>query len=131
MGEEFNGLELWRTLFRENCGGSVQLANLERGHFIAFPKCDKASELRIHLGQWIEMKNKYGMGLPEDHLISMFHNVLPDEIKDDVKKQRDLTGLLQKQIDHVMASIDDFTEDRLLRWNLSNLQSHLEVEDKE
>ena len=51
MGEEFNGLELWRTLFRENCGGSVQLANLERGHFIAFPKCDKASELRIHLGQ--------------------------------------------------------------------------------
>ena len=130
MGEEFNGLELWRTLYRENCGGSAQLANLERGHFIAFPKCNNASELRIHLGQWIEMKQKYGIGLPEDHLISMFHNILPDDVKEDVKKQRDIIGSLQRQIEHVMEKIDTFTEDRLSRWNLTKLQSQLKSKQK-
>ena len=61
------------------------------------------------------MKQKYGLGLPEEHLIPMFHNMLLDDVKDDAKKQRDITGSLQRQIDHVMEKIDTFTEDRLSR----------------
>ena len=130
MGEEFNGIELWRSLFRESCGGSVQLSNMERSHFIAFPRCDKAADLSIHLGQWIELKGKYGLHLPEEHLIGMFWEILPIEIRDEVKKQRDLQGSLQKQIDHVYVSLDTHLDDRLSRWNLSKLQSQLKGRQK-
>ena len=39
LGEEFNGLELWRALFNEHCGGSAEMGKTERGFFIDFPKC--------------------------------------------------------------------------------------------
>ena len=65
-GEEFNGVEFWRALFHENVGGSTQLANLERGHFIDFPKCDHPSSLHSHLKQWVQLKGQYGRDLPED-----------------------------------------------------------------
>ena len=130
MGEEFNGLELWRALFRENCGGSAQLANLERSHFVDFPRCDKSSDLPVHLGQWTELKNKYGAGLPQEHLIAMFWKILPDEVVADIKRRRDLVGDLQGQIDFVHGELDTYTDDRLSKWNLSKLQSQLKTRPK-
>ena len=130
MGEEFNGLELWRALFRENCGGSAQLANLERSHFVDFPRCEKSSDLLVHLGQWTELKNKYGAGLPQDHLIAMFWKILPDDVVADIKRRRDLTGYLQGQIDFVHGELDTYTDDRLSKWNLSKLQSQLKTKPK-
>ena len=61
-GQDYNGLELWRALFAENNGGSTELAVLERGWFIDFPKCDKPSDLQPHMSAWIQLKNKYGPG---------------------------------------------------------------------
>ena len=130
MGEEFNGLELWRALYRESCGGSAQLANLERSHFISFPRCDKSAELPINLGQWVGLKNKYGLNLPEEHLISMFWEILPVDVRDDLKKQRDLQGNLQRQIDHVYVALDTHMDEPLSRWNLSKLQSQLKAKSK-
>ena len=48
-GEAYNGMELWRTMYQENIGGSAALSNLERGYFIEFPKCEKAEDLQPHL----------------------------------------------------------------------------------
>ena len=124
-GEESNGLECWRTLYSENVGGSTQLANLERGHFIAFPRCTNLAELEPHLKQWVALKNKYGRELPEDHLISMLWNVIPESMKEDIKKQKHLTGKLNDQTTWVFAEIAERTDNKLSRWNLSKLQQQL------
>ena len=71
-GEEFNGFELWRHLFQQNSGGSAQLENLERAYFVDFPKCERLQDLQPHLAQWCQLKGKYGVGLPIEHLIAMF-----------------------------------------------------------
>lgn len=96
--EEFTGLEYRRALFAENIGGSTQLANLERGHFIGFPNCANLAELEAHLKQWVMLKGKYGADLPEDHLIGMLWNIIPAKMKEEIQKQRHLTGKLNEQI---------------------------------
>ena len=121
-GEEFNGIEYWRCLFSENVGGSAQLANLERGHFIAFPNCPNIADLEPHLKQWIELKNKYGVGLPDEHLIGMLWSVIPENMKEELKKQKDLVGKLEGQINWVFGEIAERTDNKLSKWNLSKLQ---------
>ena len=98
LGEEFNGLELWRALYGENCGGSAEMATCERGFFIDFPKCDKAVDLRVHLGQWLKLKQKFGGHLPQDHLVLMFQRILQDYVFANLKLQRDMRDDLQRQI---------------------------------
>ena len=129
-GEEFNGLEYWRSLFSENVGGSTQLANLERGYFIAFPNCPAIGELEPHLKQWTQLKNKYGMGLPEDHLIGMLWSVIPESMKEEIKKQKDLTGRLDAQINWVFSEIAERTDNKLSKWNLMKLQKQLKTQPR-
>ena len=59
------------------------------------------ADLQPHLAQWVQLKNKYGVGLPVDHLIAMFWKILPDEVRDDVKKQKDLRENLDYQISYL------------------------------
>ena len=129
-GQEFNGLEHWRALFLQNCGGSSEMANAERGFWIAFPKCEKSTELHKHLSQWVALKMKYGGHLPEPHLIHMMHEILPDDVKEAVKLQRDMKESLQKQIDFIFSEISTFTESKLSKWNLAKLQQSLKPKNK-
>ena len=129
-GEEFNGLELWRQLFLQHCGGSTELKVTERGFFIAYPKCSQPEDLQQHLGQWVQLKLKYGSNLPEDHLIQMFHNILPDDVVSDLKQQRDIKDNLQRQIAHVYAEMGRFTDGKLSKWNLSKLKQNLKSKTK-
>ena len=125
LGQEFNGLELWRALYMENCGGSAEMITTERAFFIDFPKCERATDLQIHLGTWVQLKQKYGIGLPADHLIHMFHKILPDEVREELKRQRDIRQDLQRQIDYVYAEIGTFIDSKLSNWNISKLQQQL------
>ena len=129
-GEEFNGLELWRVLYQQNSGGSVPLENLEREYFVSFPKCDKVIDLQPHLAQWVQLKNKYGVGLPSDHLIAMFWKILPEEVKEDVKKQKDIRGNLDLQIAYLYGEIGDSMDEKLSKWNLTKLQQQLRAKTK-
>ena len=52
QGEELNGIGLWRALFVENMGGSVEMQRNERAYFSNFPKCVKHEDLQVHLRQW-------------------------------------------------------------------------------
>ena len=125
LGEEFNGLELWRALYGENSGGSAEMATCERGFFIDFPKCEKAVDLRVHLGQWLKMKQKYGGNLPQDHLVLMFQRILPDDVLANLKLQRDMKDDLQRQISHVFGDLGTSVDQSLSKWNLSKLQKAL------
>ena len=129
-GEEFNGLELWRALFNENCGGSAEMGKTERSYFINFPKCEKTTELRTHMGQWCQMKQKYGAGLPMEHLIIMFQDILPDQVKEDVKRQRDAKDNLQMQIDYVYGELDTYNDSQLSKLNISKLKDSLKPKVK-
>ena len=124
-GQEFNGLEHWRALYLQNCGGSSEMANAERGFWIEFPKCDKATDLQAHLAQWITLKGKYGSHLPEDHLIHMLHNILPDDVREAVKLQRDIRYNLQRQLDFIYVELGTFVDSKLSKWNLTKLQQSL------
>jgi hypothetical protein len=129
-GEEFNGVEYWRALFNQNVGGSSQMINLERGHFIAFPRCSDIATLEPHLKQWISLRNKYGAHLPEEHLISMFWNIIPEHMREEIKRQKHLTGQLQPQIDWVFSEISERSDATLSKWNLAKLHQQLKPHSK-
>ena len=121
-GEEFTGLELWKAIFQENCGGSAELANLERGYFVDFPTCDKPAGLQSHLGIGSRLRGKYGNELPAGHLIAMLHKILPDSIKDDVKRyvrQNNCELDLKKQIAYIHNEMGTILDEKLSRWNLT------------
>ena len=125
QGEEFNGIEFWRALYQENIGGSVQLAAMEHSHFISFPKCSSATGLHAHLGQWMQLKATYGSHLPEAHLIYMLWGIIPDDLKEEIKKNKDVRDSLHKQVAWLYEQIAEKTDEKLSRWNLSKLQSQL------
>ena len=85
----------------------------ERAFFIDFPKCERATDLQIHLGTWVQLKRKYGIGLPADNLIHMFHKILPDEVREELKRQRDIRQDPQRQIDDVYAEIGTLIDSKL------------------
>ena len=89
-GEEFNVLELWRAMYMENMGGSIEMKVAERNFFINVPQCTKEDQLQTHLGQWLQLRQKYGSDLPEDHLRLIFHNTLPINVLPDIRNNRDL-----------------------------------------
>ena len=70
------------------------------------------------------------MGLPEDHLIGMFWSVIPESMKEDVKKQKDLVGKLEGQINWVFVEIAERTDSKLTKCNLSKLQEQLKPQTK-
>ena len=127
LGQEFNGLELWRALYMENCGGSAEMVTTERSFFIDFPKCERATDLQNHLGTWVQLKQKYGVGLPAEHQIHMFHKILPDEVREELKRQRDLKNDLQRQIDFVYSELGSFIDNKLSKWNISKLQQQIKT----
>ena len=128
-GEEFNGLELWRALWMENHGGSVEMKVSERNFFINFPKCAREDELQTHLGQWCQLRQKYGGDLPEEHVQLMFHNTLPDSVLAEVRKQRELVTL-QQQVAWVYGELGRYTDSKLSKWNTRRLEQQLKVGPK-
>ena len=101
------------------------MANTERGYFVGFPKCEKSSDLTSHLGTWVRLKQKYGGGLPTEHLIAMFWKILPDDVREDVKKQKDCINDLDKQIAYVYGELGTVLDDKLAAWNLSKLKQQV------
>ena len=128
-GQEFNGLELWRSLYMENMGGSVEMKVAERNFFINFPQCTKEDELQTHLGQWMQLHQKYGSDLPDAHVQIMFHNTLPANVLADLRKMREL-DTLQKQITWVYSELGRYTDTKLSKWNTMRLEKQLKAGPK-
>ena len=128
QGEEFNGIELWRALFLEYMGGSIEMQKSERAYFINFPKCQKDEDLQGHLQEWQQLRIKYGAGLPEDHLIQMFQDILPEHVSKDVRDRRELVTLTA-QINWVNSELSRYDDSRLSKWNMMKLQHQLKPRD--
>ena len=128
-GQEFNRLKLWRALYMENMAGSVEMKVAERICFINFPQCAKEDELQTHLGQWIQLHQKYGSDLPDAHVQIMFHNTLPATVLADIRKNREL-DTLQKQITWVYSELGRYTDTKLSKWNTMRLERQLKTGPK-
>ena len=109
----------------DNCGCSAEMITTERAFFIDFPQCERATGLQINLGTWVQLKQKYGIGLPSDNLIHMFRKILPDDVREELKCHRDIRRDLQRQVDDVYAEAGTFVDCKLSRWNISKLQQQL------
>ena len=113
----------------ENMGGSVEMKVAERNCFIHFPQCAKEDELQTHLGQWIQLHQKYGSDLPDAHVQIMFHNTLPATVLADIRKNREL-DTLQKQITWVYSELGRYTDTKLSKWNTMRLERQLKTGPK-
>ena len=76
------------------------------------------------------MKNTFGIGLPVDHLIAMLWKILPDEFREDLKRQKDLRGNLDQQVGYLYGEIGDSMDEKLSKWNLAKLQQQLKMKSK-
>ena len=74
LGQEYNGIELWRALFVQNKGGAEQVAVGGISAFHAFPVCRRVEDLQYHIGEWQVMKMKHGAGIDDQNLKSMLLN---------------------------------------------------------
>ena len=100
----------------------------ERAYFINFPKRQKDEDLQGHLQQWQQLRIKYGAGLPEDHLIQMFQDILPDHVSKDVRDRRELVTLTA-QLNWVNSELSRYNDSRLSKWNMMKLQHQLKPRD--
>ena len=122
-GEEFNGFELWRALFVEFRGGSVEMTCNERGFFIDFPKCTKDEDLQNHIVQWKKLQMEHGIGLPDAHLRHMFRGILPEHVVEELKKlhQSGQFTTWDLEYNYVYKEIARLNDSRLSKWNLQRL----------
>ena len=79
-GEERNGLELWRKLFRIHEGGeaAVRIGGVTNLH--TFPACSKVEELSSWLSEWNQCRLAHGQGLDYINLRNMLLQRLPDSV---------------------------------------------------
>ena len=55
---------------------------------------------------------------------------MPDQMKEDGKKQKHLEGQLSAQLNWAFAEIAEKTDSKLSKWNLSKLQQQLKPQTK-
>ena len=91
-GETGNGFAVWRRLFRDNKGSGdvVEYAGIEV--LRDYPRCNKLSELSVHLDGWNELLDNYGAELAQAPctLRSMFMGIIPKDLKSEKLKEKDL-----------------------------------------
>ena len=123
-GGNNNGLELWRALFIKHEGGADQVELGGMGNLHSFPPCDKPENLQLWIGKWQEMKDLYGAGISDAHLKSMFVNILPPHVQQQV---RDKIGLdtLQKCINHVISDLGRLNDLKLSKLHSERLKQSL------
>ena len=112
-----NGLELWRALFLKHEGGATQVELGGMGSLHSFPQCDKPENLQIYIGKWQEMKDTYGGGISDQHLKSMFLNILPPNVQKEVREKPELTTL-QTCIDHVLSDLGRINDANLSKLHM-------------
>ena len=123
-GEENNGVELWRALYIQNEGGADLAVVGGMNDFHNFPQCEKPENLQTWIGQWQQVRNQFGAGLPEAHLKTMFMNMLPNNVQNDVRSHPELTTL-QSIIDHVLKDLGRYNDARIAKLHSNRLRTLL------
>ena len=80
-GEERNGIELWRRLFRTHEGGdaAVRIGGVANLH--TFPPCARVDELSSWLAEWNQCRLANGKGLDDLNLKNPFKKESPAALR--------------------------------------------------
>ena len=124
LGEEFNGLELWRALYVKHKGGTEQMTLAGMGSFLNFPKCSSLEGIQSHVGEWQLNRMKFGSGIPDGHLRLMFLGTLPEQVVADIKRRIDLVST-QQCVNYVIEQLGTYNDKRLASHQASKLQKSL------
>ena len=119
-----NGIELWRAYYTKHEGGADQVELGGIGSLHSFPQCDKAENLQHWIGKWVEVKDLYGAGVSDLHLKSMFINILPENVKKEVREHKHLHSL-QDCINHVMMDLGRINDAKLSKLHADRLKQSL------
>lgn len=113
-GEDCNGLELWRRLFIEHQGGAEQsmMAGIQSVH--RFPRCPHESNLGGYLGEWLSLRRQVGMYLPEEYLVIMLMDVLPEKVASETR-DRPLINATQKPVEYVSRELARYNDKHLAK----------------
>ena len=125
QNEEDNGIELWRSLFIENEGGSEQVELGGMASLHAFPQCPSMTDLQHWIGQWQITRLKFGRDLPESHLRQMFLNMLPNVLSSKLRERKDLSTL-QQYIDEVNGDLGRLNDGHLARIQSQRMKNSLQ-----
>ena len=114
--------------------GIMQMLSIHDSILVGWSVCVFQTQQRhrpaivhIYTCVWIQLKNKYGSALPADHLIGMLWKIIPEDLKEDIKKDKDLTGKLDAQMSWIFSKISERTDTKLSKLNLSKLQRQLKT----
>ena len=124
-GEEKNGIELWRRLFSDNEGGGEQVETCGVRDLHGFPSCTRVEDLANYVGEWQLSRTKHGGDMPEVHLKTMFMNMLPSVVAEDVRKQKHL-DTLAKIIGYVQAESFIHKDKQLGKMHSERLRKRLQ-----
>ena len=94
-GEEGNGIELWRALHWEYEGGATACHIHGVRSFHNFPKCKDIKDLAVHIGEWQKARAMYASNMPPDHVTEFFLDILPEDLKLEIHRRRELVHLNQ------------------------------------
>ena len=93
--------------------------------FHTFPQCTDVANLQTWIGQWVQVRNQFGAGIPESHLKTMFMNILPQKVQDEVRSHRELTTL-QSIIDHILKDIGRYNDAKVAKLHSQRLRNLLQ-----
>ena len=91
---------------------------------MGFPACPQPEHLLNWIGEWQIHVQKYGAGLPDTHLKSMFMNLRPAIVQKDVVHRKELVTL-QDLIDFVMSDLARYNDKEVARIHDQHLNSNL------
>ena len=124
LGDDMNGLELWRALYIKHKGGAEQMTLAGMGTFLNFPKCSNLESLQGHVGEWQLNRMKYGTGISDPHLRLMFLGTLPEQVQSEIKRRVDLVST-QQCVNYVIEQLGTYNDKRLAAQQQSRLQKTL------
>ena len=105
----------------------MALAGIRSLH--GFPRCPGPHLLSRYIGTWQMVKNQHGSGLPDEHLKSMFLNMLPEKVQAELVHRPELKTL-QQTIDYVLLDIHRWSDRNIARVHEQHLNSNLHTGPK-
>ena len=123
-GEDENGIEMWRKLFRDHEGGGEQVKAAGLTNLHNFPKCESPANVIPWMSEWNACAMLHSDGLSESHQKVMFVNKLPDSIATDIRKQPQLRTL-QGIMDWLSADGARLNDHRLVTLHEQRIKQNL------
>ena len=124
-GEEQNGLELLRYMYVRFEGGAEEVEVADLGALHDFPPCTASTNLQNFLGEWLAIVQEQGEDLPQRHLRTLLVKMLPQDVKDDLKRMKLLKAPYMDIVDHLQTDASRWIDTKVAQHHIQRRFSAL------